>query len=91
MKMLMIRMKDTVNRTDGMGLKLIKFHSFVHIADEILNFGPPSNCSAEAGESFHIENVKKPAKNTQKRVEKHDCQTASRCHERLAIDRATSV
>jgi len=70
MKMLTIRMKDAINRTDGVGLKLIKFHSFVHIADETLNFGPPSNHSAEAGESFHIENVKKPAKNAQKRVEK---------------------
>ena len=89
--MLMDRTRDTVNRTDGMGLNLIKFHWSLHIADETLNFGPPSNCSAEAGESLRIKSVKKPAKNTQKRVEKHDCQAAARHCERLAIDRATSV
>ena len=36
------------NRQKGMGLKIMKFHGIVHMADDIENFGPPSNYDVES-------------------------------------------
>jgi len=38
---IMCLMRKVAARKTGMGLKLIKFHSIMHITDAILNFGVP--------------------------------------------------
>ena len=80
--------KDTLNRTQGCGMKLIKFHLPTHFADDILRFGSMQNFDTGIGESHHKTAAKKPAKSTQKRKETFEFQTATRQIENMAIDRA---
>ena len=53
------------NRATGMGLKVSKFHSIVHMADDILNFGVPMEFDTGANKSGH-KATKKAAKLTQR-------------------------
>ena len=53
--------KKICKRTEGMGLKITKFHCIMHLADDILNFGVPMECDTGSNESAH-KTEKKAAK-----------------------------
>ena len=60
-----------------MGLKLMKFHGILHMADAILNFGVPLEYDTGCNESHHIP-TKKASQLTQKDLNKVEEQTAER-------------
>ena len=78
--------KETLNRQQGNGCKLIKFHLLNHFGDDMLRFGSMLNYDTEIGESHHKSEAKHPAKNTQRRKAEFEFQTATRQIENLAID-----
>ena len=80
--------KTTLNRQEGNQMKIIKFHLPLHFADDILRFGSMANFDSSIGESHHKVFAKKPAKNTQRRKEVFEEQTARRQIDNLVIDRA---
>ena len=80
--------KDTVNRLEGNGMKIIKFHLPLHFADDMLRFGSMSNYDSSIGELHHKDFAKKPSKNTQRRKEIFELQTANCQINNLTIDRA---
>ena len=41
------------NRTAGMGLKIVKFHAIMHMAQDILDYGVPMEFDTGANESGH--------------------------------------
>jgi hypothetical protein len=77
--------KTIINRTVGNKLKIIKFHLLKHFGDDILRFGSMKNFDSAIGESHHKTDAKKPAKNTQKRKNCFEYQTALRQLENLSI------
>ena len=84
---LMYLIKKVGRRTQGMGLKIIKFHAIIHLADDILNFGVPMEVDTGSNESAHkIE--KTAARLTQKRKEQFDVQTSKRLEEVFLLDLA---
>ena len=74
-------------RAEGMGLKIVKFHSIVHTADDILNFGVPVEVDTGSNESAH-KCGKAAAKLTQKNKEEFDRQTNQRSMEKHSLDLA---
>jgi len=68
--------KAAVSQT-GMGLKLMKFHGVLHMADAILNFGVPLEWDTGCNESHHIP-TKKASMMTLKDLTKVEEQTAER-------------
>jgi len=50
--------QKVVVRQAGMGLKLMKFHGVLHVADAVLNFGVPLECDTGCNESHHISTKK---------------------------------
>jgi hypothetical protein len=64
-KYAMTRYVDTLDRTQGHGLKTTKTHAPLHTDYNIRNFGSNNNSHSGPCESNHIENVKKPSRNTQ--------------------------
>ena len=84
---LMYVMKRVANRTEGMGLKLTKFHVIVHMWRDILYFGVPMEFDTGSNESGHKE-TKVAAKLTQKNESTFDFQTCVRLDEFLLIDLA---
>ena len=79
--------KDTVDRQEGAGFCLIKFHLTLHIAGDIARYGVPSNYTGHVPES-HFKQTKNDARRTQKRVATLDYQTAIRGIEGKILDRA---
>ena len=77
---IMYLIRKVAVRTTGMGLKLVKFHGILHMADAILNFGVPLEYDTSANESHHIP-TKKAAQLTQKDLMKVEEQTAERVME----------
>ena len=73
--MYLIRM--VAQRTDGIGLKLLKFHSLLHIYDNIALYGVPLECDTSANESHH-KPTKQAAKLTQMSHATFNTQTATR-------------
>ena len=80
--------KNTLNRSKGMGIKIIKFHLPLHFADDIMRFGSMSNFDSALGESHHKTEAKKPAQRTQRRKENFEIQVANRQIENITIRRA---
>ena len=78
----------TVNREEGAGLDIFKFHSSVHRPGDIERVGSLRNIDTEAGEQSHKEKVKAPAERTQRRQESFAGQVATRCHETDIISTA---
>jgi len=62
--MLMDQYKQSINRQTGMGLKIFKFHCFLHFVDDLRRNIVPQNTSSGPGESRHKIACKQPAKNT---------------------------
>ena len=74
---IMYLMRKVAARTSGMGLKLMKFHGILHMADAILNFGVPLEYDTGVNESHHIP-TKKASLLTQRDMNKIEEQTAER-------------
>ena len=77
--------KRVVNRTKGAEMKFVKFHFPLHLADDILGYGPPQGYNGGPGESHHKMEAKDPAKHTQRRTDTFELQMASRVWENIAI------
>ena len=80
-------MRKIARRQKGMGLKLIKFHVVLHLADDILNFGVPTEFDTSANEGHH-KLGKKAAKLTQKEAASFQYQTSVRLMEYLLLELA---
>ena len=84
---IMALMGRVANRQAGMGLKITKFHTIVHYADDIINFGVPMNFDTGSDEAGH-KPTKIAAKTTQKRKELFDEQVGKRTGEMQALELA---
>ena len=80
--------KDTVNRTEGQGMKLVKFHLPLHFASDMERFGSMKNFDSGIGESHHKSECKNPAQRTQRRYTCFEQQVANRQVENIMIDQA---
>jgi len=83
--------KKTLNRTEGNGLKIPKFHQLKHLPRYILKFGVPNNFSTSRCESHHISLSKRPAKTAQKRDECFEQQVGERIIDSIVLSKATSA
>jgi len=88
---LMHAFKNVVNRTEGNGLKIPKFHQLKHLPRYILKFGSPNNFSTSRCESHHIQLSKKPAATAQKRDECFETQVGQRIVDAIVLTRATQT
>ena len=50
---IMFLIKKVLKRTKGMGMKVMKFHGILHLADDILRYGVPMNYDTGSNESHH--------------------------------------
>lgn len=84
---IMYLIKTISPRNTGMGLKVVKFHAIMHMADDILNFGVPRELDTGSNESHH-----KPSKQaallTQKKKDVFEEQTSTRIDEVELLDLA---
>ena len=85
----MYLIKKVGKRVKGMGLKITKFHSIMHMADDILNFGVPMEYDTGSNESGH-KKEKIAAKLTQKNKALFDIQTCRRLEEVHLLDLAVA-
>ena len=72
-----------------MGLKIVKFHSIMHMTNDILNFGVPMEYDTGTNESAH-KSEKTAAKLTQKKKETFNFQTTVRLEETHLLQLAES-
>ena len=89
MRYLMYVMKIVAARTQGMGLKLMKFHVVIHLFHDILQYGIPKEVDTGSNESHH-KPMKGAAKNTQKHEATFTLQTATRMDELKLVMYATA-
>ena len=84
---IMYIMRRVAQRTKGMGLKLLKFHTILHIWEDIIEFGVPLEFDTSANEMHH-----KPSKFastlTQRAADTFNFQTATRLCEFDLLDLA---
>ena len=76
----MFLIKKVIKRTEGMMMRIPKFHQILHIWPGMDFFGAPANVNTGSNESHH-KITKKAAKNTQRSIAKFEQQTATRLHE----------
>jgi hypothetical protein len=74
---LLFLLKRVANRQEGMGFKVVKFHSVLHLAQDIMMFGVPMNVDTGSNESHH-KTTKIAAKLTQKDIRTFEQQTSNR-------------
>ena len=86
-RFIMFLLKKVGNRTEGMGMKIIKFHSIIHMASDIVSFGVPMVVDTGSNESHH-KLTKIAAKMTQKDLVNFEKQTARRLDEFHILDLA---
>ena len=84
---IMYLIKKVARRSQGMGLKLMKYHAIVHMATDIILYGVPMEHDTGAQESGH-KVTKVAAKLTQKKLQTFEKQTATRLVEFLIIQLA---
>jgi hypothetical protein len=82
---------DTVDRTEGLGMKLTKVHSVLHTPDDICTFGSAKNWDTGPFESGHIDHCKKTAKLTQLRKDSLEVQTARQLVHNMVMNEARSL
>ena len=85
-KKLHLFFKSVVNRQDGQGMKIIKFHLSMHIPENIMDFGVTANIDTGPAESNHKKNAKQPSRLTQMRAETFEVATARRYFENVVMD-----
>ena len=86
-RFIMYVMKSIANRESGMGLKLMKFHAILHLVEDILLYGVPTEFDTGSNESHHKAS-KHAAKLTQRKEATFNAQTATRLCEFHVIDLA---
>jgi hypothetical protein len=79
-------LKKVVDRQEGSGFKLLKYHLCTHFASDIKKWGPPCCYNSSTGESNH-KFLKIRSRKTQRQVDLIEEQTAVRYVEQLAIRR----
>ena len=84
---IMYIMRNVAKRSKGMGLKIMKFHAILHLVEDILLYGVPSEFDTGAQESHHKDS-KVAAKLTQRKEATFDYQTGIRMTKFMAIDLA---
>jgi len=72
-RFIMYLIRKVANRQAGMGLKIVKFHAIVHMADDMIKFGVPMNFDPGSDESGH-KATKTATVVTQKRKERFGTQ-----------------
>jgi hypothetical protein len=82
---------DTLNRSDGCGMKLIKVHSVLHVPNDVAMFGSGKNWDSGPSESNHKENVKRKAALTNLCKDTLEDQVASRFEESLVLEHAKGI
>ena len=80
----MYQIQKVAYRTEGMGLKLMKYHAIIHLTNDILLFGVPKEFDTGPNESHHKPS-KQAAKNTQRNEETFPFQVAARLTEFVVI------
>lgn len=80
--------KNTLNRKEGNGMKIIKFHLCLHYVDDIRRFGSMRNYDSCIGERHHCTEVKDPARHTQRRKCQFEIQTAQRYVDNVVVNLA---
>ena len=85
---IMNTIKEVLDRKDGQGWKIPKFHLMTHFADDVYRFGSMRNFDSATGERNHKTEVKDPAQHTQRRKDEFEMQTADRYYENLLIQLA---
>ncbi len=84
---IMYVMRKVAQRSKGMGLKLLKFHTILHIWEDIIQFGVPLEYDTSANESMH-KPAKQASKLTQRAADTFNFQTAQRLCEFDLLDLA---
>ena len=84
-RFIMYLFKKVARRSEGMGLKIMKFHAIIHMASDIKLYGVPMEHDTGANESGH-KVTKVAAKLTQKNMATFELQTAIRLVEFLIIE-----
>jgi hypothetical protein len=79
-RFIMYLIKKIVKRTEGMGLKILKFHAISHIANDIIINGVPMVADTGSNESHH-KTTKVAAKMTKKDIQHFEKSTALRLWE----------
>ena len=82
---------NTVNRSKGMGMKLTKVHSLLHVPDDVAMFGSGKNWDSGPSESNHKENVKRKAALTNLCKDTLEDQVATRFEESLVLEHAKGI
>ena len=82
---IMYLLKKILKRSQGMGLRIMKFHAILHMADDIKLYGVPQEHDTGANESGH-KVTKVAAKLTQKNMRTFEIQTARRLTEFMLIE-----
>jgi hypothetical protein len=85
---LMHLIRKVARRTQGMGLRILKFHAITHMAQDIIHFGVPMNFDTGADEAGH-KPAKVAAQVTQKRKDMFEEQVSRRLTELHVLDLAT--
>lgn len=80
-------LKQVGARSKGMGLKIVKFHTIVHIAKDIMNHGVPMIFDTGSNESHH-KTTKALAKMTARDIKEFEKQTALQDDELHMLDLA---
>ena len=86
-RFLMYLMKKVAKRSEGMGLKIMKYHAILHMMEDILLYGVPLEFDTGANESHHKES-KHAAKLTQRNEDTFTTQVAKRMFEFLVMELA---
>lgn len=86
-RFIMYIMRSVAKRSSGMGLKVMKFHAIIHLIQDMLLYGVPTEFDTGSNESHHKDS-KYAAKLTQRKESTFNYQTARRLCEFLCIDLA---
>lgn len=82
---------NTVNRKEGMGMKLTKVHCILHVPDDVAMYGSGKNWDSGPSESNHKENVKRKAELTNLCKDTLEEQVATRFEESLVLEHAKGL
>jgi hypothetical protein len=80
------RLKNTVERRQGLKTKLIKIHLLRHLVESHIKYGRLENCNTASGETRHKHFVKNAGKQTQKRKSTFDQEVSRRNVESVIIN-----
>ena len=87
-KYIMYLIKKVARRTEGMGMRFVKFHGILHMMEDILLYGVPMEMDTGANEGHH-KSSKQAAHVTQRDRSTFDIQVAKRLFEYLLLDLAS--